>query len=466
MNRIPNNWRMAAARGQAGQIWAHAATETVLLASVLPALLLWLSPGRTLSYVIPALVLIPLACGLRGGFVLGSLSAMLVTAVMVGTNYLRPLLLADYSGAQVVCLFLVGAAAGNVSDYWNTELRRMTHLCNHCKLRMNSLKVAHQILQASHAQLEHRIAGNQQSLRTLMQRLAMHGSDLQAGVDNPMDDMGQPILDVMVEAASVYVAAVHEISDLGVPHPEALARQGNPGKLSAFHPLLREALRTGTVAFVLPDTAGPGNELASPALVAVVPLVDAADHIHAVVAIEDMRFPCMRPETFVLIGLLGRHIGNLLTRRARSAGENASPYCFSQCLQEQLACSIRYGAPAMLLALRAASPSRSAALVRHCGMEGRDLDQNWIMTNHARLPVIIKLLPMTDEAGAKAYLERMTQLQSPGEHDRNDFIVQAWPVHQAVSTSRMLSELRDAFGLAASEPRPIPVSAIAAGAGS
>ena len=94
---------------------------------------------------------------------------------------------------------------------------------------------------------------------------------------------------------------------------------GQATDLSLFNPLLRETLRTGALTSV-----HASNEAVHEHVIAVVPLIDAAGHTHGVVAIYDMPFLSIHQDTFELLGVLGRHIGDILSRRARPLGTTQS----------------------------------------------------------------------------------------------------------------------------------------------
>jgi hypothetical protein len=412
------------------------AVETLVFGGLLPGALVWFSRGQSQHFVLPLLVFFPLLLGLRYGFVAGSLGAALTAAAVAWMNHLNPAVLGDYPKAQAVALLLAGMAAGEARDLWNARMRQLDYICRYHQTRLQQFTGAYQALQVSHAQLERRMVGGVTSLRTALERLRLRepaaGSDPQA----PLGGLGDWLLEIMADAGSLHTAAVYALNDRGVLRLPAVAMIGQAAELSPFNPLLRETLRTGALTSV-----HAGNEAAHEPVIAVVPLVDATGHIHGVVSISDMPFLNIHQETFELLGVLGRHIGDILARRTRPAGELLGFHALRYSLQRNVLDVKKHGLPAALLACKIVDAARSDALVAHCCHDSRGLDQSWISRNRKGQPVVVKILPMTDEAGVKRFLARLESGPPGATGAKGGIITYLWMLDKHHTADDLLSEI-------------------------
>lgn len=378
-----------------------ACIETLFLGGAVPASLLWFAGARLPDVVLPALALPALLLGLRYGYFAGAASAMLCAAVLAAVACLRPDALHEFPKAPFIVVLLAGITAGEFRDLWAGRMRRLDYLCRYHRMRLEQFTASHQLLQASHARLERQLAHGAGSLRTMLQRLQR--PPVAAPGDTAFGGIGQWLLDVMAEAGNLHIAAVYEVNERGIVQLPAVATFGQAPQLSLFNPLLREALRTGELTAV-----HGAAETAHTDVIAVAPLVDAARHIHGVVSIHALPFIDLHQHTFDLLGVLGRHIGDILASRARPFLEPAyAAGGFRDSLQSHLTDAGRYGLPTALLVCKILDTARRDTLITLFCHSGRSLDQAWTSCDRQNQPVIVKLFPLTDESGVARYLERL-----------------------------------------------------------
>ncbi|MDB5939586.1 MAG: hypothetical protein JWP77_1950, partial [Polaromonas sp.] len=368
--------------------------EIMVLAGLLPAALFWFAQPQSLLLLFPVLVLMPLLLGVNYGFFAGTGSALLTVAVLAAIGLLKPDLLKEFPKAQSIGMVLVGMCAGEARDIWAARLRRTDYLCHYHQTRLKQFTSAYQLLQVSHSQLERRMAGNTNSLRSALERLELHQPACDGAGDEPLGGMAGWLLEIMVEAGGLHTAAVYEISGKGVLRLPCLAMAGQAADLSPFNPLLRETLRTASLTSVHASL-----EALHEHVIAIVPLVDASGHIHGIVSIHDMPFLSVHQETFELLAVLGRHIGDILMRRTRPVGESQVRFALRESLESNLMDAKKNGLPAALIACRVVDADCRQSLVNHCCNSSRGLDQSWLAVNRQGESVIVKLLPLTDEAG-------------------------------------------------------------------
>jgi hypothetical protein len=273
-------------------------------------------------------------------------------------------------------------------------------------------------------------------LRTALERLRLREPAAGADPQAPLGGMGEWLLEIMADAGSLHTAAVYALNDRGVLRLPAAAAIGQAAELSPFNPLLRETLRTGALTSV-----HAGNEAVHEPVIAVVPLVDATGHIHGVVSITDMPFLNIHQETFALLGVLGRHIGDILARRTRPAEELLGFHALRFSLQRNLLDAREHGLPAALLACKIVDAARTEALVAHCSHASRGLDQSWISRNRNGQPVVVKLLPMTDEAGVKRFLARLESGPPGAGGARGGIVTYLWMLDKNRTADELLAEV-------------------------
>jgi hypothetical protein len=409
--------------------------EILLLAALLPSALLWFSGPASLPLVLAALVLSPLLLGLHYGFVAGTSAAALTAGVLAGLVHFKPELLAEFPKAQVIALLLVGMCAGQARNRWAAQVRRLSSLSHYHQKRLRQFTGEYQALQVSHAQLERRLGGGSGSLRTALQRLKLREPVLVSARGEPLGGIAPWLLDIMVETGHLHTAAVYAINERGGLHPPAVASVGRGSGLSLFNPLLRETLRTGMLTSVQ-----AGHEAVHEHVIAVVPLVDAGGHIHGVVSISDMPFMSVHQETFELLGLLGRHIGDILAHRTRPLSDGRDTWGLRQSLERTLTDARRHGLPGALVACKVIDAAEGEACVAQLCHSSRGLDQNWVATNRKGQPVVLTLLPLTDEAGVKSYLARQQDRDAGGARTRATAI-HLWMLDKTRQADDILAEV-------------------------
>ena len=421
--------------GATTRLTAAACLEIVVLGGLIPTALLWFSQPQSLALVFPLLVLLPLLLGLHYGLLAGTSGALSTAVVLAGITHLKPDLLSEFPGTSAVGLLLVGMGAGEARDIWAAQLRRLNYLCAYHQTRLKQFTSDYQLLQISHSQLERRVAGSANSLRTALERLKRREPVSDVARNERLGGIGDWLLEIMAEAGNLHTAAVYEMSGQGILRLPSVAMIGKATDLSLFNPLLRETLRTGSLTSV-----HAGHEAFHEHVIAVIPLVDATGHIHGVVSINDMPFLSIQKDTFELLAVLGRHIGDILARRTRPMAEMDGPFTLRESLQLNLVGAKSHALPAALIAYKIVDTSRRDGLVAHC-CNGRGLDQSWISINGKGQTVILKLLPLTDEIGVKSYLARIESMQAGACAAMHGVVTHLWMLAENQTADGLLTEV-------------------------
>lgn len=411
--------------------------ETLLFGSVVPMVMLWFAAqGPWASYALPILYLAPLLLGLRYGFAAGAAGAVLTAISLVLIALLKPDAAFAVPRTQAIGLVLVGMVAGQASEIWAARIRRLRSLDRYHQTRLEQFTSAYHLLEVSHAQLEQRVASGTRNLRNALERLKQREPLLKAQGGEPLGGIAEELLDIMVEQGDLYTAAVYALNERSLLRLPALAKAGDAPELSVFNPLLRETLRTGMLTSVQ-----AGSEAGYEHVIAVVPLVDSSGHIHGVVGINDMPFLAVNPDTFGLLGVLGKHLGDILARLTRPVDEADSVASLRDSLQRHLIDARRLGIPSALLVCRIADASRRELLVTHCGRSGRDLEQSWVAKDRQGRPVIFKLLPLTDKTGATTFMKRLQRESVGGQPAKSGMVNYLWMLDQYRHSDDLLAEV-------------------------
>ena len=411
--------------------------ETFLFGSMIPMLMLWFAAqGPWTPYVLPILYLAPLLLGLRYGFASGAAGAALTAVSLVLVSLLKPDTAFAEPRAQAIGLVLVGMVAGQASEIWAARIRRLSSLARYHQARLDQFTSAYHLLKVSHAQLKQRVAGGTRNLRNALERLKQREPLLNAQGGEPLGGIAEELLGIMVEQGDLYTAAVYALNERSLLRLPALAKAGDAPELSVFNPLLRETMRTGTLTSVQ-----AGGDAGYEHVIAVVPLVDSSGYIHGVVVINDMPFLTVNADTFGLLGVLGKHIGDILARQTRPVDETDSIASLRDSLQRHLVDARQHGIPSALLACRIADTSRRELLVTHCGSSGRGLDQSWLAKDRRGHPVIFKLLPLTDETGATTFAKRLQREDVGGRSAKSGMVNHLWMLDQYRHSDEMLAEV-------------------------
>lgn len=424
--------------------------EIFLISSVVPVVMLWIAAqGPWAPYALLILYLLPLLLGLRYGFAAGVASAVLTAISLVFVAMMAHDTALAAPRAQAIGLVLVGMVAGHASEIWTARIRRLSALARYHQARLDQFTSAYHLLEVSHAQLEQRVAGGIRNLRNALQALKQNAPLRNAQVGEPLGGIAREILDIMVEQGDLYTAAVYALNHRNLLQLPPLAKAGDTPELSVFNPLLRETLRTGLLTSVK-----AGDEAGYEQVIAVVPLVDSSGHIHGVVVINDMPFLAVNLDTFGLLGVLGKHIGDILSHLTHPIDQTDSVAGLNDSLQRHLVDAREYGVPSVLLAFCITSVSRSKLLVTHCCKSGRGLDEGWIGKNRQGYPVIFKLLPLTNETGAITFANRLQWENVGGRSAKSGMVIHRWMLGQHRDAGELLTQLLRDCDIDDREPKP------------
>jgi hypothetical protein len=418
--------------------------ELMVLALLAPALVVTFAEPALVRELLPALTLVPVLFGVRYGFIMGLGSALLVSGLMLGMHLTVPPL-AVFSKVHMAVTLLAGCLAGHFRDQWSRALRDAGAEAQRYQARLARFTTSYHLLQASHAQLEHQLAESPPSLRATLQELKTRFPSTGAGSAATIAGIAPDVLALLAQCGNLHGAGLHLADADGGIDTSALAVIGTPAPLSPHDPLLRNAIENGATASLDAAHSQAGR------LIAVVPLIDSAGRLHAVVAIHQMAFFAVHWRTFDLLGIVARQVADLLSERLDIHANAASAEARQACIERGLdhARMERMRLAIVVLKVNANDASRGAALVARCLSASRSIDQAWQETDASGAPVVVKLLPVPDEQGANLVMARLRRqlhedAHNTGAGDIEQLALFLAPAHQ--SASDLLQRIHELTG--------------------
>ena len=391
--------------------------ETIGLTALTLLLGYWAEPTDPL-HVFSAFawsVFAPLLLALRYGFFQALVSALLLIATLVVLH------LQEYGDYQELpSAFMVGILAsamisGEFRDLWARRLESLQRISDYREVRLEEFTRAHQILRISHDRLAQRLAGNDQSLRSVLLAMRQRMRQLQLA-EQTLDGMAEAILDLFSQYGPLRQAALYRVAE-GKLKGQSLAMIGEMPEVSADDPLVRLTLEKGELVSIRPELLEQGEIVTGTPLLACIPLTDSHNSIHALVLVQNMPFFAFNERNLNLLAILGGHIADLLVNNAQAAlYRDADAQRFAQLCQRSLLDARRYEIPAFLLGIELRNSSVGAEVEHLLRTQQRGLDVIWTALNRKNVNVVLVLLPLTAEDGLSGYLERirLTVLENLG----------------------------------------------------
>jgi hypothetical protein len=300
--------------------------------------------------------------------------------------------------------------------------------------------------------LEQQTANYIKSLRTSLLDIEKQMLVLAKDDGAPLSGIGDHILDILSEYASIQTASVYAVSKNKKVILSPLARLGNPPALWATNPLLIAALNTGNVTSIQTHNEGVEHDI-----LVVVPLIDVFQKIWGVVIINEMSMFAMQENTMDLLALLGGHIGDLVQRRAQANLLSKDvwldfEYELRRILKEVL--SFKIDAAVVVSIINCVETQD--VFIEKFRSELRGLDKVLNFKDYSGRQIIIHLLPLTDENGLKSFLYRLGLMDSidietltdneKSENSNcqtlgNDITIYTWTLNNAHSPEKVLSKI-------------------------
>jgi polysaccharide biosynthesis protein PelD len=386
-----------------------ALVEAVVLTLVLP--LLGYAIDRSdpffLHHGFPWIIAAPLLLGLRHGFAPALTSAVLLDGMMAAAWRSQRFSMEALPGETMIGLTALAMITGQFSDVWKRELVRLDGGFEVLRKQLAELMRAHFLLELSHDRIEERIGKGTPNLRDAL--VAVQRSVAGRPIAS-IADLSDAIVDVFATYTMVEVASVHAIVD-GRVVVEPVARIGRPAPLDPNDAQVREALATKKLTHIR-GGASFESGVTRTKLLAVVPFVDSKSRLRGLLAIESIPLLAFERRNLEALALLGGRFGDALAYGNRTEDiQRGQRKELRIRLRRALRDLVQNDVPStiyVLLVRRGSTASDSIETM--LGGSLRALDFPYIHRAADGNYVIYILLPLTDEAGARAFSARLDRI--------------------------------------------------------
>ncbi len=353
------------------------------------------------SFSWPALA--PLLVALRYGFFMGLVSSLLLLGT-VGLHF-RVVSLSGEGFPYVwsIGVLAVSLIAGEFRDYWGRQANKLQASNRYRQVRLEEFTRNFYLLKVSHDRLEQQIAGSSSSLREALRRLyheIAHASG--RGLDAETGDL---ILQLLVRYGQLQIAAIYPVNGNTLER-EPVARIGNFRNVRKQDPLLLHALQERKLVSLQSEYRQKLAELDTDLLLAI-PLITSQQVVIGMVVVEAMPFFNFQPKTLRLLAILTGHMADIVHEQQQTAsGSDTELQQFRFQLDRAERDAREHNLPAALTLFSFASESDAGTVTGRVRQLRRGLDVVAELPADDRHQLAI-LLPLTDELGHKAYLQRL-----------------------------------------------------------
>lgn len=417
----------------------HRIVEMVFFACLLPVLGLLVFPsnptglGSGFPWVVAGPLLFAARYGSGWGVSCGFLSGLFFVYPFSAYAGLAP-----QHVSLAIGTFIMSLIVGDAATSWRKRSQKAEAENQYLRHRLKEFSTDYHVLKVSHGLLEEYMAGQRLSLREALQQLKPVLSSSTKGIQ-----AGNELMAVFSQFCSIQVAGLYTMSDGKMVDKTPVATHGDMFELPVFDPLLRVAIRTQEVASIKLESLAEKHHESS--LLAVVPLVDTAGHMHGLLAIKDMHFMAFQQQNLRLLALLGYYVGDQLTR-SRGAALSRSEWFLAE-LDTVLRFSHSHSTESALLCLKFAQSEDSNRISEFVSTAIRSLDASWLIVSDDNTPVVSLLLPLMSEPQSHAFLQRLNEAVEKEFDVVLDDVIEGSRMHQIndmdsrVSCLSLLTEL-------------------------
>ena len=388
--------------------------ETMVISLLLPAMGYVIDPADPfyIDYRFPWLILAPVFCSLRYGFVSGITSSLVLIGMISSAYYLGLSQVRFFPNEMIVGLLLLTVISSEFNELWGRRIKLLDHKYNQLKVRMDKFARTYHFIKGSHYQLEQHLASQVKSLRLSLLDLKKKILSLENIAGEPLAGIGENILKILGSYLNVQIAGIYAVNERREIGSSPVACLGQPRTLSASDPVIGEALRTGHVASVEVEKNRP--TAAAEALVAI-PLVDVYQKIWGIVVVNEMPLFALQESNMDFLAVLGGKMGDLIKRRAESHCNDDGIKAFESKLRRTLEEVRDLKTSAVAIATVITSEELQSKFLAKLQTEFRGVDEILIVHDTSHRQVFLMLLPYTDERGAKEFLNRIELSKLPAE---------------------------------------------------
>ena len=382
--------------------WSQKAIELVVFALIVPVAgyLFFRNDPLGMNSGFPWAVLPPVIFAARYGSVWGFACAIASAAtfaypLQAYANQTNSLI--ELGVGIIVLSVIVGDFASSGKKQRAQEIAENKYI----RHRIKEFSKDYHVLKVSHGQLEEFMAGSRLSIRQALRQLKPL---LSSNTSNEIK-AGNELMAVFAQYGAVQVAGLYGVKEKNRLDPKPVSVHGNMPELNLFDPLIKLAIESKKLVSV--KLQSQEIESINSELLAVVPIVDSQDHLHGLLVIKDMHFMAFQQENLNVLSLLGRYVGDMLTR-SKGTGESRNDWFMAE-----LSNAVRFAqsnkVASCLLALRLNTNENTQMAVNFLSENIRDLDSIWQGEQDNDNSTVVFLLPLMTEVQSQAFLSRISK---------------------------------------------------------
>ena len=310
----------------------------------------------------------------------------------------------SFSLGILTCSLLIG----EIRDNWEQKTEQLERSNEYRQARLEEFTHSYHVLKISHDALEQEHAGKRNSLRS-----ALLNARAKLSTADP-EDVGELLLNLLSTYIAARGASYHKVTGTQInADPDAILGKAEP--LDAADTMLQRAVATLATVSVKPeDTQSLGSrEPGSP--VVIIPVVDAYQRLHGLVAITQIPFFSLTEKNLQLASIIASRFADCL-----KANERVSPselttltdrasdalywfvYQTLRCLDQ----AQNFGIESHLLLHQFGKPDDADELVETVEGQTRGLDHTLSWRDPDGRLHLLMLLPLTNPDGANRFMQR------------------------------------------------------------
>lgn len=379
--------------------------ETLLITAFFLAFSVWHRPDDPfyLTGNFPWPVLAPLLVGLRYGFFMALISALLIIAALGFHLRLGYEATREFPYVWTVGVLGISLLAGEFRDYWGRQRQKLEASNDYRGSRLEEFTRNYYLLKVSHDRLEQQLAGSSSSLREALRRLyAQIGDASQSGMNHETASL---MLQLLARYGQLQIAGIYAVHD-GRPDDEPLATIGRFRTVNMKDSLLQHALVERKLVSVQTEFRQRMDDLDTD-LLAAIPLIDSEDRFIGLCIIEAMPFFSFEARSLRLLAILAGHMADIVHEQAEvAAGGSPEWRSFRRHLARVGRDAEGFGLPAAMVGLPLPENRNGQLIADHIQKIRRGLD---VVAEHRSdgWRYMVVLMPLTDELGLAGYLQRL-----------------------------------------------------------
>lgn len=353
------------------------------------------------SFSWPALA--PLLVALRYGFFMGLVSALLLLGT-VGIAFRMALVPGgEFPYVWSTGILAVSLLAGEFRDYWERQADKLKASNRYRQVRLEEFTRNFYLLKVSHDRLEQQIAGSSSSLREALRRL--YHEIAHANGRGLNSETGDLMLQLLVRYGQLQIAAIYGVNNDTLAE-QPVARIGNFNDVHKQDPLLQHALQERKLVSLQSEYRQKLEELDTNLLLAI-PLITSQQTVIGMVVVEAMPFFNFQPKTLRLLAILTGHMADIVHQQAHISPEADTEWQQFRFQMDRADCDARdHKLPAAVVHFSFASDPDAETVTARIRQLRRGLDVIAELPDKNGHQLAI-LLPLTDELGQTAYLQRL-----------------------------------------------------------